>query len=229
MKLGDKSMQRNYFFILIIFLIFNTFLFAQNRDRFEITPRQGADRELVKGATVYIVHVDTGDSLQLTEYSGTRAGTYYRDNVPYGLYKIYVNGTLVRNNYPFGVDRTRTFIEAVDSDGDNKIETAGIEDGAVTANKLATNAVTKTKIANGNINWEKLEATVYSDQIVSINNDYLDIDISALGYNSPRVILVNKGGWPVYIESVTSNTIRVGLGPAGYGEQAKFDLIIINE
>jgi hypothetical protein len=112
------------------------------RDRFEITPMSGtgSSRAPVTGATVYIVHVSTGDSLNLTEYSGTKAGTYYRANVLYGRYNIYVNGSLVKSNHPFGVDRTYEFIEYQDTDYDNKVEQ--IDDGVVGLNNFTAAAYT---------------------------------------------------------------------------------------
>ena len=126
-------------FAFLLFVMLAGFLFAEN-NLFEITPRSGPDRDLVPGATVYIVRTATGVRYDLAEYSGAKAGTYYRANVPYGTYSIYVNGVLVKSNHPFGIDRPYQFIEAVDSDGDNKIETAGLEDSSVTWDKLSESA-----------------------------------------------------------------------------------------
>jgi len=70
---------------------------------FEITPREGRTRKLVKNATVYIVNDITTDSLILTEYTSGKAGTYYRNDTKYGKYKVYVNGTKVKDAHPFGV------------------------------------------------------------------------------------------------------------------------------
>jgi len=45
----------------------------------------------------------------------------------YGLYKIYVNGTLVKSDHSFGIDRPYAFIEAVDANANNLIEWGGLE------------------------------------------------------------------------------------------------------
>jgi hypothetical protein len=132
---------------VICYLLFGVCAYAQS-DRFEITPRQGASRTLVTGATVYIVHHVTSDSLLLTEFSGARAGTYYRNAVEYGRYKIYVNGTLAKQNHPFGVDRTYTFIEAVDSDEDNIIEDANTVNGSAFVDSTITLAKFTTTAYN---------------------------------------------------------------------------------
>jgi len=158
-------MTRKSFRILAVglwLLAFGCWLLAES-NLFEITPKQGSARSLVIGASVWVVHQTTLDSLQLSEYSGEKAGTYYRINMDYGLYRIYINGTLVKSNHPFGVDRTYDFIEAVDSDEDNLIETAGLENDVITNAKLADNAVaaanivdsviTKAKITNAFVQW----------------------------------------------------------------------------
>ncbi len=73
---------------------------------FEITPREGRTRKLVKNATVYIVSPISLDSLLLSEYTSGKAGTYYRAAVPFDKYKVYVNGTKIKEKHPFGTRTT---------------------------------------------------------------------------------------------------------------------------
>lgn len=100
-------------------------------DTFEITPKQGADRELVLGAAVKVTHQGTLTDYTLTEYSGAKAGTYYRANMPYGVYDIYVDGTKIKDNHPFGIDRPYTFIETLDPDGLNQVNGAKLKNSSV--------------------------------------------------------------------------------------------------
>jgi len=134
------------FFLLLIF----AGLLAQT-SRFEKTFRK-SDGTLLTGATIYIVNQATSDSLLLTEHP-TRTGTYYRDNVPYGHYKVYVNGALITKDYYFAAIRERDFIEAVDPDANNQIDTQGIEDGAVTTAKVQDSTLLKRDLSQTLIDY----------------------------------------------------------------------------
>ncbi|OGB61470.1 MAG: hypothetical protein A2Y94_13910 [Caldithrix sp. RBG_13_44_9] len=127
-------MKLSLFITTFVFLLISS-LFAQT-SRFEKTFRTSAD-VLLTGATIYIVNQTTGDSLQLTEHA-TRSGTYYRNSVAYGHYKIYVNGALQIQNYYFAAVRERNVLEQIDPDGNNMIDTQGLEDSLVTKAKLST-------------------------------------------------------------------------------------------
>lgn len=148
--------------ILFIFLLSISILIAQT-SRFEKTFRN-SDGELLTGATIYIVNQSTGDSLQLTE-DATRDGVYYRANVSYGHYKIYVNNVLVVQDYFFAAIREKQFIDAVDPDGDNKIS--------------GTDALTGTAIEDSTVELKKFTtATVnYIGSAGSITNNPDDITL----------------------------------------------------
>lgn len=105
--------------------------------------------DALEGATIYIENQDTTTQYSLSE-SATRApGTYFADNVPHGFYKINVNGSQITQNIWFGDIKVTNLINQVDSDDDNLVETAGIEDGAITQAKIATDAVGSTQLAAG--------------------------------------------------------------------------------
>ena len=98
----------------IFLLLFAISLNAQQL--FEYTPRQGTNKKLIHNAQIYIVHETTDDSLLLTEYGGSKSGTYYKASVATGTYKIYIQKTgfnsgvqtLVKSNFPFGVTDYKT-------------------------------------------------------------------------------------------------------------------------
>lgn len=138
----------------VLLLLFGL-AFAQN-SRMERVVRD-IDDNRVSGAVVYFVNTSTGDSLLATE-NLTKPGLYQRDNAPYGDYKVYVDGALQTQGVFVGTIRQRTFIETVDSDGDNLIETAGIEDNAINTVKLADGAVTTAKLANDAVTSSKIAA-----------------------------------------------------------------------
>ena len=49
------------------------------------------------------------------------------------------------------------------------------------------------------------------------------------GYtNTPKVILIPKSDWSIYIKSVTNTTITVGIGASGSGITVDYDLVIIS-
>lgn len=180
--------KRIFFFS---FFIFHFSLLLGQSDRFEITPRQGASRTLVTGASVYIVHHVTSDSLALTEFTGNRAGTYYRNSVTYGRYKIYVNGTLVKSNHPFGIDRAYEFVEAMDSDGDNVLE--------------ASNTINASAVVDSTISLAKFTTAAY--QYIgsggSITNNADDTTIKVNGSSQLYVDPDNRA------DVITDSLLRV--------------------
>ena len=221
--------------VLILLLLF-TSIWAQN-SRFEKVFRK-TDGSFLTGATIYIVNQSTGDSLQLTEHS-TRTGTYYRDNVKWGLYKIYVNGALVTSNYWHGTDRARLFVEAVDTDGDNKIETIGIEDAAITSSKIAdgtiatadiaNSAVTNAKLADNAVTTTKiLDSTITKPKLSPAVYQYIDASGGGTITNNPddHTIHVNQsnalyvdttGNWmlPNNDKKINGNPTKTGLDSVG--------------
>lgn len=110
-------------------------LFAQN-SRFELFLRSTSNTA-VTGATVYVVHMTTGDSLLLSEVSG-KNGYYRRDNVEFGNYKIYVNGSLSTTQKFHPTDRIYLTLTNIDPDGNYQIDTQALENGSVTLPKLSS-------------------------------------------------------------------------------------------
>ena len=63
------------------------------------------------------------------------------------------------------------------------------------------------------------------DQIFPSDDNQQAIDISSFGYSSaPKVVVVNKSSWPVYVASVTNTLVIVKPQGIGYGNECKFDL-----
>jgi len=119
------------------------------------------------GATIYIVHQVTGDSLLLTEHA-TKAGLYQRDNVKYGEYKVYVNSAKIDENIFFGAKRQYSFIEGVDPDGNNKINQGSFEADAIISANIAAESVTNGKLASSAITTSKLaDNSVTSAKVAS--------------------------------------------------------------
>lgn len=100
--------------LLLLFLI----TFSYGQQLFTYTPFQGANKRTVHNATIYIVGQTSGDSLLLTEYTGAKSGTYYRDNVPNDVYKIYIqtlggSQTLVNTGMPFGATTGQSIADSI--------------------------------------------------------------------------------------------------------------------
>lgn len=119
-------------------------LFAQN-SRFELFLRSTSNTA-VTGASVYIVHMTTGDSLLLTEVSG-KNGYYRRDDVTFGNYKIYVNGSLSTTQKFHPTDRIYLTLTGIDADGDYLIDSGSFEAGSIEIADLS--AATKAYVATG--------------------------------------------------------------------------------
>lgn len=193
-----KKLIFSIFFLLISILIAQT-------SRFEKTFRTSSGT-LLTGATIYIVNQSTGDSLKLTE-SSTYDGVYYRDNVPYGHYKVYVNGVLRRQNYFFAAVRERNFIETLDPDADNLIDGAYIEAATITSSKLANNAVLTPTITDSNVSLPKFSTAAinYIGSGGSITNNPDDESIINVG---PTSLGVN----PVWYDTTFDKNIDSLIG-----------------
>lgn len=138
---------------IILILSLSIFLQAQTEDsRFEIFLRDGTNKG-VTGASVYIVHMSTGDSLLVSPVVG-KTGLYRRNNTAFGKYKVYVNGVLNTSDRFFATNRIYDFIVNVDPDGNHQIDTGGIADSAITSAKLAADVT--VGVADGSITTEKL-------------------------------------------------------------------------
>lgn len=177
-------MRKMFLFFLIFIIQFSIFNLSAQNSRFERVFLTSAGA-LATGKVIYIVNTSTSDSLLLTEVVG-KPGYYRKDSVPYGEYKVYIDGSLSTQSIWVGSSRIRSFIEGVDSDGDNKVETAGIENSAVTTAKIADEAVTPAKLADP-LDLSSLTIT-YPDSQVGLNN------FSTAAYN-----YIGSGG------SVTNN------------------------
>lgn len=194
-------------YILILTVFFFNLLFAQT-SRFEktfFTPTF----ELITGATIYIVNQTTSDSLQLTEHA-TRDGVYYRENVAYGHYKIYVNGALVIQNYFFAAVRERNVLEQIDPDGNNLIDTQGLEDSLVTKAKLSTAVHQWVETAGG--------GTIYNnpDDITIIANPDSTLSVKPSAATSEVMITDGDGA----IDWVKLDSTHLGPGSVRNNELA---------
>jgi hypothetical protein len=194
---------------LLLFLLFCGTAFAQTTDRFERPFYRSGSDTLITGASIYIVNSSTGDSLLLTEHA-TKPGVYYRNSVAYGSYKIYVNGALSTTAYPFGISRARTFIEAIDSDGDNKIQAGSFENGAVVAADLAstldlsgksvtlgTGELSTNEYADGSVTLPKIgdDVLAYVATGGDFNSDSLRVIVgdSVATLSADGVTIINDG------------------------------------
>lgn len=114
-------------------------------------------------------------ALALTPHA-TRDGQYYRDNVPDGEYKIYIDPaggsspTLYEEEIWIGEARITTISDHFDSADSYKLKTTGIKDVAVTAALLATDAVETAKIKDSAVTLAKLAAnSVDGSKIVDLS------------------------------------------------------------
>lgn len=136
-------MTRMSFFTIAIFFIMQFILHAQTEDtRFEVFVRQ-ANGTGLSGATVKIVHMATNDTTTLGEVP-SRAGWYRYDNVPFGKYKILVNGAVITTDRFHATNRLYDTIVQIDPDGNLQIDNQGYEDGSITAGKIAGGNVVKS-------------------------------------------------------------------------------------
>lgn len=137
------------------------------------TPITAATIWLVPQANTY----PTG-ALALTPHA-TRDGQYYRDNVPDGEYKIYIDPaggsspTLYEEEIWIGEARITTISDHFDSADSYKLKETGIKDAAVTVNKLGTGAVTSVKINDQVKTLTDITTTPdYIGQIAKLGDDY---------------------------------------------------------
>ncbi len=182
--------------ILFIFLL-NIICYGQT-SRFQKTFRD-SDGDLVQGSSIYIVNQHTSQQYNLTEHP-TLPGVYYHTAVPYGHYNIYVDGSLRQENYYFGAVRQRTFIENVDPDGNNQIDTQGIENDAITEIKLANLSATNSKLGNNSVTSDKIY-----DMTIGTN----DINSNAI---TDSKILNNEISWNKLNEALKDSIRAGGMG-----------------
>lgn len=159
--------------MLIFALLMTAALFAQN-SRFEIFVRNPSTNLGLSGATVYIVHEVTGDSLNLTEVSG-KPGLYRRDNVEFGNYKVYVNGALATTGKFHATNRIYLTLTNIDADGDYLIDAGSFEAGAIGNADIAAGAVTSDKLADEAVTSAKLAP-------LSVTGSHLFPDIVGAGH-----------------------------------------------
>lgn len=106
------------------------------------------------GKVVYIVNESTADSIRMNEIAGKPG--FYRsstDNVPYGLFKVYVDGSLNTQKIWVGSSRIRTFIEGVDPEADNRIASQAILDGTIIGNDVADSTLSLAKLTTAANNF----------------------------------------------------------------------------
>jgi hypothetical protein len=81
---------------------------------------------------------------------------------------------------------------------------------------------------DGKSNFADLNGVLLADQTANYLTDTEKvIDISSYSFTDPQVWLNNKGDYPVYIKTVTTSAVTVGIGQVGSGTTVKFDLYIL--
>jgi len=121
--------------IVSFFFLFPFVLFSQD-SRFEVFLRK-SDNSAQTGASVYVKNLATDNQYILSEVVGA-GGLYRRDDVPLGVYSVYVNGALRTTNRFHGTNQIYLTLNEIDPDGNYKIDTQGYEDSSVTKIKLST-------------------------------------------------------------------------------------------
>jgi len=130
-------------YLILILLMLSGALSAQTEDtRFKIFIRN-LDGTGANATNVYIQHMSTSDTFNLSAVSG-KVGEYRRDNVPFGKYQIYANGSLQTTSQFFATNRIYDFIVNLDPDGNHQIDTQGYEDNSITGAKIASSEVVKS-------------------------------------------------------------------------------------
>lgn len=159
-------------------------------------------------------------ALALTPHA-TRDGQYYRDNVPDGEYKIYIDPaggsspTLYEEEIWIGEARITTISDHFDSADSYKLKTTGIKDGAITASHLASDAVETAKIKDLNITGDKIaEETIEASKLsfVSVGKNLFNKNTVTAGYyvNNANGNLVAFAGYN------TSDYIPITAGETYY-------------
>lgn len=124
-------------------------LFSQD-SRFEVFLRK-SDNSPQTGATVYVQNLASSTQYTLSEVVGS-PGLYRRDNVPLGVYAIYVNGALKTTNRFHGTNRIYLTFSQIDPDANYQIDTQGLEDQSISTAKLADSSVTTAKVSTALLN-----------------------------------------------------------------------------
>jgi len=135
-------------FVFFIFLI--PFSLLSQDSRFEVFLRK-SDNSPQTGATVYAQNLASSTQYTLSEVVGA-PGLYRRDNVPVGVYAVYVNGALKTTNRFHGTNRIYLTLTQIDPDANYQIDTQGLEDQSVTTSKLADSSVTQAKVSTALLN-----------------------------------------------------------------------------
>jgi len=146
------------------------------------------------GMTVWLVPQSVSSPSYPSDYllcteDGTRDGQYYRENVPDGEYKIYIDvagGTtpsLYLENIWVGESRLTTIADHFDSADSYKLKTTGIKDSAITGEKLNLSLKTVTDVN-----------TPAPDFIGQIGED-------SNGFNYKAIDLVSNPKWKILTDA----------------------------
>lgn len=132
--------------LLVFLLAFSAFeLFPQSADsRFEIFLRK-SDNSPQTGSTVSIKNLGTMTDYALSEVVGS-PGLYRRDDVPVGMYAVYVNSVLKTTNRFHPTNQIALTLAQIDPDANYQIDTQGLEDESVTTIKVADSVDTEGNI-----------------------------------------------------------------------------------
>ena len=176
-------------------------------------PVTGANIWLVPQANTYPT-----DALQLTEH-GTRDGVYYRENVEDGEYKLYIDAaggsspSLYEEKIWVGENRLTLIGDRFNSS--LELQTAGIEDDAVTSDKLADNAVTANKISSAALGGGLNRAL---EGKIEVQPDGATLEL-AIDYS----VQVKDGGISsakIANDAVDKNKIAADVAGSGLGQNA---------
>lgn len=137
-------------FIILILLFFPLSFFGQD-SRFEVFLRK-SDNSPQTGASVYCQNLASGGTYTLSEVVGG-PGLYRKDNVPLGVYAVYVNGALKTTNRFHGTNQIYLTLAQIDPDVNYQIDTQGYENLSVTTPKIADSSVTMPKLSTAVLNY----------------------------------------------------------------------------
>lgn len=127
-------------------------LFSQSADsRFEIFLRK-SDNSPQTGSTVSIKNLGTMTDYALSEVVGS-PGLYRRDDVPVGMYAVYVNSVLKTTNRFHPTNQIALTLAQIDPDKNYMIDTQGLETGAVTTDKILDSTIMKIDLDTSLTTW----------------------------------------------------------------------------
>lgn len=180
-------------------------------------------------------------ALALTAH-GTRDGQYYRDNVPDGEYKIYIDPaggsspTLYEEEIWIGEARITTISDHFDAADSYKLKGSGIKLDNSTIEtsseilRVKDLGVAESKLAAGSVSFAKMKKVLLADQVLTdMSQTTITHNITSYAFASaPFVLITNKSEWGVYLISVSTTDLVLGVNSFGAGT-VQYDLLLIHQ